>query len=192
MAYRAGTLSIVSEATVLRATAPGALRALEAATRAIAAELDLDRVLQLIADQVRDLVAARYAALGIVGSDGRIERFITSGISAEERAAIGPVPTGHGLLGTIIRDAYGSGVLDPPAFCPPPPDSFAPDAGRLREALLTAVPDDVVARALAAWASVFGIVSFELSGQFENVVTERAAFYDHTVGCLGRLIGLPG
>ena len=105
---------------------------------------------------------------------------------------IGPASRVAAVLGTIIRDAYGSGVLDPPAFCPPPPDSFAPDAGRLREALLTAVPDDVVARALAAWASVFGMVSFELSGQFENVVTERAAFYDHTVGCLGRLIGLPG
>ena len=112
--------------------------------------------------------------------------------SQAPQQTIGPASRGAAVLGTIIRDAYGSGVLDPPAFCPPPPDSFAPDAGRLREALLTAVPDDVVARALAAWASVFGMVSFELSGQFENVVTERAAFYDHTVGCLGRLIGLPG
>ncbi|HYL40640.1 MAG TPA: hypothetical protein VET90_04960, partial [Candidatus Binatus sp.] len=58
------------------------LRALETATRAIAVELDLGRVLQLIADQARDLVGARYAALGIVGQDGRIEQFITSGITA--------------------------------------------------------------------------------------------------------------
>ena len=98
------------------ATVPGQdltpLRALEIATRAIAAELDLGRVLQLIADQVRDLVGARYAALGIVGPDGRIDRFITSGISAEQRAAIGPVPTGNGLLGTIIRDGVTLRVPD--------------------------------------------------------------------------------
>jgi hypothetical protein len=53
------------------------------------------------------------------------------------------------------------------------------------------VPDDVVTRALAVWAGVFGMVSFELFGQFENVITERTAFFDHTVACLGRLIGLP-
>jgi signal transduction histidine kinase len=81
-----------------------ALYALDAATRAIAGELDLDKVLQLIVDRVRGLVGSRYAALGIVDDHGQIELFITSGITAEERAAIGPLPRGHGLLGTIIRD----------------------------------------------------------------------------------------
>lgn len=80
------------------------LYALDRATRAIAGELDLDRVLQLIVDSVRELVGAKYAALGIVAADGAIEAFITSGISAGERARIGPAPRGHGLLGTIIRD----------------------------------------------------------------------------------------
>jgi signal transduction histidine kinase len=80
------------------------LVALEAATRAIAGELDIDRVLGLIVDRVRELVGARFAALGIADGRGRIERFITSGISAETRAAIGPVPKGHGLLGLIIHE----------------------------------------------------------------------------------------
>jgi len=81
-----------------------ALLALDVATRAIAGELDLDRVLQLIVDSVRELVGARYAALGTVDDSGRIELFITSGITPEQRTAIGPLPRGHGLLGTIIRD----------------------------------------------------------------------------------------
>ena len=81
-----------------------ALYALDRATRAIAGELDLDRVLQQIVDGARELVGAKYAAVGIVDDRGRIERFITSGISAELRTAIGPLPEGHGLLGTIIRD----------------------------------------------------------------------------------------
>jgi signal transduction histidine kinase len=80
------------------------LVALEASTRAIAAELDIDRVLGLIVDRVRDLVGAQFAALGITDGRGRIERFITSGISAEGRAQVGPVPKGHGLLGLIIRE----------------------------------------------------------------------------------------
>ncbi len=80
------------------------LSALEAATRAVAAELDIDRVLQLIVDRVRELVGARFAALGIADHRGRIERFISSGVSPEARAAIGHVPQGQGLLGLIIRD----------------------------------------------------------------------------------------
>ncbi len=95
------------------------------------------------------------------------------------------------VFGKIVSDAHASGVLDPPGICPPPPASFAPDAARLRGAVLAAVPDDATARALAVWASVFGMVSFELFGQFENVVTDRAAFFDHSVTCLGRLLGLP-
>jgi signal transduction histidine kinase len=89
-----------------------ALYALDRATRAIAGELDLDRVLQLNVDSVRELVTARYAALGIVGPDGLIERFITSGISAEHRARIGALPRGHGLLGTIIRDGVSLRIPD--------------------------------------------------------------------------------
>lgn len=89
-----------------------ALYALDRATRAIAGELDLDRVLQVIVDSVRELVGAQYAALGILGSAGRIERFITSGISSSERAQIGDPPSGHGLLGTIIRDGVSLRVPD--------------------------------------------------------------------------------
>jgi signal transduction histidine kinase len=80
------------------------LSALEAATRAVAAELDIDRVLQLIVDLARTLLGAQYAALGTTDGRHRIERFITSGISPEARALIGEPPRGHGLLGLIPRD----------------------------------------------------------------------------------------
>lgn len=95
------------------------------------------------------------------------------------------------VLGRIISDASSAGALEPSGACPPAPESFVSDAGRLRDTLLTDVPDDVVALALAAWSGVYGMVSFELFGHFENVVTDRAAFFDHAAACLGRLIGLP-
>ena len=78
--------------------------ALDAATRAIASLLSVDDVLQVIVDQVRLLVGADYAALGTVHGHGVIEAFITSGISRETRAAIGPLPRGHGFLGLIIEE----------------------------------------------------------------------------------------
>ena len=98
----------------------GALEALDEATRAIAGVLDLDDVLQLIVDRVAGLVDARYAALGIVDRFGLIERFITFGISAEERALLGAPPQGHGLLGLIIREGRSYRIPDIAAH----PDSY--------------------------------------------------------------------
>ena len=88
------------------------LYALDRATQAIAGELDIERVLQLIVDSVRDLVGSKYAALGIVGDSGRIQRFITSGISTEHRMLIGALPSGYGLLGTLIRDGVTLRIPD--------------------------------------------------------------------------------
>jgi signal transduction histidine kinase len=83
---------------------PPALQALDAAVRGISGVLDVEQVLQLIVDRVRELVAAQYAALGIVDEEGLITQFITSGISLEQRQAIGDLPRGRGLLGLIIRE----------------------------------------------------------------------------------------
>jgi signal transduction histidine kinase len=81
-------------------------RRLIEAGMALASELSLDAVLQRIVELAVDLTGARYGALGVLTPDGRsIEEFITVGITAEERAAIGDPPTGHGLLGALIREA---------------------------------------------------------------------------------------
>jgi signal transduction histidine kinase len=69
----------------------------------LAAELDLDAVLQRIIELACELTDATYGALGVLGPDRRIERFITTGITDEERAAIGDPPTGHGILGLLIE-----------------------------------------------------------------------------------------
>jgi signal transduction histidine kinase len=110
-ADRAGVLAhalevaIASARAVARADrAERQLAALDQAVRGIGGVLDVGRVLQLIVDRVRDLVSSRYAALGIVDEHGAIERFITSGISDEDRRRIGDLPRGRGLLGLIIRE----------------------------------------------------------------------------------------
>ena len=82
----------------------GVVGALDTATRAIAELHGVEDVLQVIVDQVRPLVGAQYAALGIVDADGVMERFITAGIDRETRARIGHIPRGHGILGLIVRE----------------------------------------------------------------------------------------
>jgi len=69
----------------------------------LAAELDFETVLEHIVDLAIELTGATYGALGVLGADRRIERFITKGISDEDRARIGAPPTGHGILGLLIE-----------------------------------------------------------------------------------------
>jgi AcrR family transcriptional regulator len=104
---------------------------------------------------------------------------------------IAPAARAATVYGKIVSDAHRAGALDPPGICPPPPASFGPDAARLRDSVMAEVPDDVAARAVAGWAALFGMVSFELFGQFENVITDRDAFFEHSMRCQGWLVGLP-
>jgi len=113
------------------------------------------------------------------------------GYEAPEQT-IEPASRSAAVFGKIIGDAYRAGATaGPPGPMVPVPASFTPDAARLRDAILEGVPDHIAAAALIAWSGLFGLVSFELFGQFENVVTDRAAFFDHAVASLGRLTGLP-
>src|SRR5512132_3420909 len=71
----------------------------------LAADLSLPATLQRIVELAAGLTGARYGALGVLGRDGVITDFITTGVTAEERAAIGHIPVGRGILGVLIDDA---------------------------------------------------------------------------------------
>jgi signal transduction histidine kinase len=72
---------------------------------ALAAELSLPAALQRIVELAAELTGAGYGALGVLGRDGTISEFITTGVTADERAAIGHLPIGRGILGVLIDDA---------------------------------------------------------------------------------------
>jgi signal transduction histidine kinase len=77
-----------------------------AAGIAIFSQHELKHVLQQIVDAAREVVGARYAALGVLGPDGgSLVEFVTSGIDEATRLKIGDSPRGHGLLGAVIREA---------------------------------------------------------------------------------------
>jgi signal transduction histidine kinase len=81
----------------------GRLRGLLRANALVAGELSLPVVLRQIVAAARDLVGARYAALGVLGRDGELEQFVHAGMDEELVARIGELPRGRGILGLLIR-----------------------------------------------------------------------------------------
>lgn len=82
------------------------LRELLSATAGLISEVTLDGVLRRVVDVAAQVIGARYAAIGVVGPDGRtLESFITHGIDPELERRIGPPPQGHGVLGLVMRQA---------------------------------------------------------------------------------------
>ena len=82
-----------------------ALAALNQAALSIASEVSIEKVLKQITDSARELVGARYAALGVPGAEGHLEKFVTSGIAAEQAEDIPHRPLGLGVLGAIMRES---------------------------------------------------------------------------------------
>jgi len=88
-----------------KADTGAALRAVTDVVLGLAGEPALEPVLERLVHAVRDLVGARYAALGIPDEDGTgFDRFITSGMTDEQIEAIGPLPRTHGLLAAMLTD----------------------------------------------------------------------------------------
>ena len=81
----------------------GRLRGLLRANALVAGELSLPVVLRQIVAAARDLVGARYAALGVLGRDGELEQFVHAGMDEKLVARIGDLPRGRGILGLLIR-----------------------------------------------------------------------------------------
>jgi len=81
------------------------LAALSAAMRAVTLGSSLDRVLHQLAASARQLVGARYAAIGVPEPEGdEFAQFVTVGMSDELIAQLGPLPRTHGLLDAMLAD----------------------------------------------------------------------------------------
>ena len=80
-----------------------ALRAMNDAVLAIAAEATIEPMLQRLAHvRARARRRPQYAAIGVPDGEGGFAQFITSGMSDELIAAMGPLPRQHGLLGAML------------------------------------------------------------------------------------------
>jgi GAF domain-containing protein len=80
----------------------GRLRDLLHAHAMVASDLNLPGVLQHIVSAARELVEARYAALGVIGADGLLDEFVQVGMDEATVERIGGLPCGRGILGLLI------------------------------------------------------------------------------------------
>jgi len=92
----------------------------------------------------------------------------------------------------VARDAHATGALRVPEEAELP-EGVRADVTTLAETLGTLgteLPAAALAALAAAWAQLFGLISFELFGQFQGVVEAREEFFTHTAAALGRQAGL--
>ncbi|MEU9392941.1 TetR/AcrR family transcriptional regulator [Streptomyces sp. NPDC048324] len=90
------------------------------------------------------------------------------------------------LLIGIVRDA----IKVPGVTFPPLAPELRPEAERLAAEIAPDLPPEVAAALVAAWAQLFGLVGFELFGQFNRVVEDREAFFRHAAGQLALGVGI--
>ncbi|WP_159396478.1 GAF domain-containing protein [Amycolatopsis sp. AA4] len=83
----------------------GRLRGLLRATQSLTGSLALPALLRRLVESACELVEARYAALGVIGPDGRLAEFVHTGTDPEAVERIGRLPEGKGLLGAVVEDS---------------------------------------------------------------------------------------
>ncbi len=94
------------------------------------------------------------------------------------------------VLGGILADAAaGSRPPQPPAG--PLPPELAGQTASVADAIAPGVDGGVIARALIAWTQLFGMISFELFGQFVGSLEPAGAFFGYAVEQMADFIGLP-
>ncbi|GAA3829224.1 TetR/AcrR family transcriptional regulator [Streptomyces chiangmaiensis] len=107
------------------------------------------------------------------------------GYSAPETTIPPAARVGVLLIG-IVRDAYGRHGVARTRL----PGELEPEARRMAAELAPDLPPEAVTALVAAWAQLYGLVGFELFGQFNNVVEEREAFFRHAAAQLAHGVGL--
>ncbi|MGH3214868.1 MAG: TetR/AcrR family transcriptional regulator [Trebonia sp.] len=120
------------------------------------------------------------------------------------QATVGPASRVPLAFMSVLRDAVASGDMpagdDDGAVAGPRLDgaldgALADQAAVIAAALVTgpglpAVPPEVVVRAVIAWTQLFGMISFELFGQFVGSFEPADALFDYAVAQLAAFVGL--
>ncbi|MBT2508459.1 TetR/AcrR family transcriptional regulator [Streptomyces sp. ISL-98] len=104
------------------------------------------------------------------------------------QATVGPASRVGQALISIARDAHRTNGLAVPRL----PAGLRPEAERIAADFAPDLPPPVVAALVAAWSQLFGLISFEVFGQFNRIVEDRDAFFAHSAAGLAHTVGLIG
>ncbi|MFI6023992.1 TetR/AcrR family transcriptional regulator [Amycolatopsis magusensis] len=86
----------------------------------------------------------------------------------------------------VIRSA----PVDPPPSGHPLPAELHDQAARLLPALGVELTPELVTRLLITWTQLFGLISFELNGQYVGSVDPSDAFFAYTTALMADFVGL--
>ena len=84
------------------------LIALHRASLELVKDVSLDHLLKQIATLACEQAEAHYAALGVLDDEGKLDKFISVGMSEDEIKRIPHPPLGHGLIGELMGAAFPS------------------------------------------------------------------------------------
>ncbi|KMS83643.1 TetR family transcriptional regulator [Streptomyces regensis] len=107
------------------------------------------------------------------------------GYSAPETTVPAAARVGMVFIG-IVRDAHegpGLSALSLPA-------ELRPEGARMVADFAADLPPEAAVALVAAWAELFGLIGFELFGQFHRVVEDRETFFRRAAGRLAEGVGL--
>ncbi|MEU7819931.1 TetR/AcrR family transcriptional regulator [Catellatospora sp. NPDC049133] len=111
------------------------------------------------------------------------------------QTTVGPAARTTDLMLTMLADGVAAGTLPadpgPDAVVLPPVPDLAAELDRIGTLISPTVPRDLLVRGLTGWIQMFGVVTFELFGRFQNMIEDnRRAFYDHQLRVMAGHIGL--
>jgi AcrR family transcriptional regulator len=112
--------------------------------------------------------------------------FASGALTGESALRVGAPAGGPAALAAAgpVRRPQAAGIAARLA------DAVRADLSRARGDIAPELPDELMLAGITAWVQLFGMVSFELSGQFNNVIEARAEFFGLQMEVMADLIGL--
>jgi AcrR family transcriptional regulator len=102
------------------------------------------------------------------------------------------------VLARILSDGFASGAWAGVAAGASgswttalPTSAVRSDLQRAADAIAPGLPEDLLMLGLTSWVQLFGVVSFELFGQFNDVINARAEYFDLQMELMADLLGYP-
>jgi len=95
------------------------------------------------------------------------------------------------VLVGILADGFAAGALaSQPALPVELTAQVRAEIADARDYIAPGLPEELMVAGVAAWVQLFGTVSFELFGQFNNVIFARTEFFDQQMRLMADLMGL--
>lgn len=93
------------------------------------------------------------------------------------------------VLGAILEDAHNAGRLTLTDL-PEPEAGLRPELAQIAAVVAPSISEALMARALISWTELFGAISFELFGRFNNTIFDLGTWYEHQARDMATFLGL--